>query len=97
AVQVESDPNSSPLGVAGHLQRFFGPPRAGGRAVVAGAVRFARRLQPEERVAQRIARVGGGRPAQRAPGRVAPVALVLLLESGGRAVAVAARVDDEML
>ena len=85
------------LALRRHLQGFFGPPHARRRPVVAGAVGFARRFQPQERVAQRVARVRRRRRAQRAPVGVAPVALVLLLEAGRRAVAVAARVEDEVL
>src|SRR6185312_1390972 len=52
---------------------------------------------PEEGVAQRLAGGGGRRCAERAPVRVAPVALVLGVESRGRTVTVPASVHNEML
>src|SRR5882672_1596428 len=84
-------PRPLPLRVARHFQGLFRPPGARGGTFVAGAVGFAGRLEPVERIDQRVAGLGRWRRAERASVGVAPGALVLALERR-RPVAVAAGV-----
>src|SRR3954467_12911679 len=65
------------------------PELSGRRAAVAGAVRLARALDPQERVNVARAGVRCGHGPKRAPGRVAPGVV------GRRSGAVAAGVDNE--
>src|ERR1700733_622223 len=81
----------SPLGALGHPEGSLGPELARLRAAVARPVRLAGRLDPRERVDERVVRARRRGAPERATLGVAPL-LVL-----GGAVAVAARVDDEML
>src|SRR5262245_47469079 len=62
--RATSEQRALVLAVAGELERLLGPPFAGARAAVAGAIGLAGALEPQVGVAQWIVGIGGGRDAE---------------------------------